>query len=438
VRARRLTIGAVLGLVLCATLGAVASVAVRPGVVGGPVDVRGAGLVVIVVLAWAIGRASRSGSAPGRHSAARDEVGEEVVWECDAAGRFTHAGPQCLELLGYVPEEAPSLSLFDVTHPDEHPVVTHLLSAGRGWRRRPFRCVTKDGAPVWLRSTAVARTDDQGCFTGLLGASTPVWEVPIGEPARTSAAIVRVLADGALRTAFQPIVSLADGRLLGVEALSRFAGCGDERTPEDWFTDAARVGLGVDLEIHAAAHALSRTTELPEDAYVSVNFSPETLLRPELAELLVRSPLPLSRIVVELTEHAAVGDYDALGRALEPLRAAGLRIAVDDAGAGYATFRHILRLGPDVIKLDRSLISGIDGDPAQRALAGAVVALARELGGVVVAEGVEDPAVVAVLRGLGVDAGQGYLFGRPSTRERDWRNWHRSRLPGAGLLSARS
>jgi EAL domain-containing protein (putative c-di-GMP-specific phosphodiesterase class I) len=118
---------------------------------------------------------------------------------------------------------------------------------------------------------------------------------------------------------------------------------------------------------------------------------------------------------VELTEHSAVGDYDALERALHPLREAGLRIAVDDAGAGYATFRHILRLEPDFIKLDLSLISGIDADPAQRALAGAVVALAREMRGVV-AEGIERSAELAVLLCLGVDAGQGYLFGRPSRR----------------------
>jgi EAL domain-containing protein (putative c-di-GMP-specific phosphodiesterase class I) len=249
------------------------------------------------------------------------------------------------------------------------------------------------------------------------------------------------MADGALRTAFQPIVSLADGRVLGVEALSRFAVADEGRTAEDWFADAARVGLGVDLEIHAAVHALRLATALPEDAYVSVNLSPETLLWPGLPEVLAKAPIPPSRIVVELTEHSAVGDYDALDRALQPLREAGLRLAVDDAGAGYATFRHILRLAPDLIKLDRSLICGIDGDPARRALAGAVVALAREMGGVVAAEGLESSAELAVVLGLGIDAGQGYLLGRPSTDERDWRDWHRSLRPHLSTtapLSARS
>jgi PAS domain S-box-containing protein len=442
VRAKHLTAGAVLGLALGAAMCAVVDAWIHPGIVGGPAEgVRDAALLVMIAAAWGIGRSSRCGAASRRHSAARDEVGEEVVWECDATGRFTHASPQCLELLGYAPEEARSLSLFDVTHPDEHAVVAHLLSTGRGWRRRPFRCVTKNGAPVWLRSTALAQADGQGRFSGLLGASHAVWEGPPGEAARTSAAILRLLVDDALRTAFQPIVSLADGRLLGVEALSRFDVADEGRTAEDWFTDAARVGLSVDLEIHAALHALRLATALPEDAYVSVNLSPETLRWPGLTDALRTAPIPLSRIVVELTEHSAVEDYDALDEALRPLREEGLRIAVDDAGAGYATFRHILRLAPNLIKLDRSLICGIDSDPARRALAGAVVAFAREVGGVVIAEGIESSAELAVVLGLGVDAGQGYLLGRPSTDERHWAAWgrsRRSRLPRAGLLSATS
>jgi PAS domain S-box-containing protein len=427
VRSRQVTVGAILGLALAAALCAV----VQAGLVGGSVaGFRDAALVGIVSAAWGTGRLSCSGAAPCRHSAAWEEVGEEVIWECDPAGRFTNVSAQCLELLGYAPEEARSLSLFDVTHPDEHALVAHLLSTGQGWQRRAFRCLSKDGAPVWLHSTAVAQTDGRGSLIGLLGASHRMWDGPRRETAATRAAVLRVLDGDALRTAFQPIVSLADGRILGFEALSRFAVPDEDRTPEDWFTAAARVGLGVDLEIHAALQALRLATALPEDAYVSVNLSPETLVWPGLADALRRTPIPLSRVVVELTEHCAVEDYDVLDRALQPLREAGLRIAVDDAGAGYATFRHIVRLAPDLIKLDRSLISGIDGDPARRALAGAVVGFAREVGGVVVAEGIERPAELAIVLNLGVDAGQGYLFARPSTDEGDWSEWNRSRRPG--------
>jgi PAS domain S-box-containing protein len=442
VRATILSGGAVLRLALGATLCAAVYSGTHPGIVGGSAaGIRDAALLVVVPAAWETVRAFRSRAASRRHSAAREEVCEEVIWGCDPAGRITHASPQCLELLGYAPEEARSLSLFDIAHPDEHAVVAHRLSIDQGWRRRPFRCVTKDGASVWLHSTALAQADGRGRFRGLLGASHRVWDAPPDETAETSAAILRVLAGDALTTAFQPIVSLADGRVLGVEALSRFAVADGGRTAEDWFIDAARVGLGVDLEVHAALKALRLAPALPEDAYVSVNFSPGTLLWPGLRDALRKAPIPLSRIVVELTEHSAVEDYDALDRALEPLRGRGLRIAVDDAGAGYATFRHILRLAPDLIKLDRSLVSGIDGDTARRALAGAVVVFAHETGGVVVAEGIERPAELDVVLGLGVDAGQGYLLGRPSTDVREWRDWHRSRqpqLPVAGLLRAGS
>src|SRR4051794_13568680 len=167
-RRKHLTGGAVLGLALVAGVCAV----VYAGIVRGPMSgVRDAALMVIAAAAWGTGRSSRSGAAERRLAAVRDEVGEEVVWGCDTAGRFTHASPQCMELLGYAPEEAPSLSLFDVAHSSEHAVVAHLLSSGQGWRRRPFRCVTKDGAPVWLHSTAVAQTDSRGRFSGLRGAS---------------------------------------------------------------------------------------------------------------------------------------------------------------------------------------------------------------------------------------------------------------------------
>lgn len=415
-RARLLAGAAVPGLALVAALVAVVHPGVVPGAGGGPAPGIGdAALLVVVAAAWVTGRVGRPRGASRRISAAHDEVGEEVLWECDAAGRFAHVGPQCLELLGYAPEEARSLSLFDVAHPDEHAVLAHLLATGRGWRRRPFRCVSKDGVPVWMRSNAVAQVDGRGRFSGLLGASHRMWDGPPPDTAGTSAAVLGVLADGALRTAFQPIVSLVDGRLLGVEALARFAADAGGRTVEDWFADAARVGLGVDLEVHAVRNALRLATALPDGAYVSVNLSPETLLWPGLPDVLRGAPVPLSRIVVELTEHSPVEDYDALAEALRPLRDGGLRIAVDDAGAGYATFRHILRLAPDLIKLDRSLISGIDGDPARRALSCAVVAFAREVGAVVVAEGVERSAELDVVVGLGVEAGQGYLLGRPRT-----------------------
>ena len=233
-------------------------------------------------------------------------------------------------------------------------------------------------------------------------------------PDLAAAAEVRAVLDGhGLQTVVQPIVCLTTGRVLGVEALSRFSAPGS-RTPEDWFADAAAVGLGIELELHAASRALQTAAALPETPYVSINLSPEALLAPATAALLTSGEhLRPSRILVELTERTAVDDYDRLRQALAPLRAAGIRLAVDDAGAGYANFRHILNLDPQVIKIDRSLIRGIEGDPARRALLAAVVTFAHGLGTTVVAEGLECREELTACAALGVDAGQGYLLGRP-------------------------
>jgi PAS domain S-box-containing protein len=368
--------------------------------------------------AWGVGRwrGERSAAEAGLRWIMMEEVGEEVAWECDADGRFVYASAQCLAVLGYLPDEVRSLTLFDVLHPEEHADAARLLATGAGWRRRPFRCVTRDGSLVWLRSNAVARLDRDGRPDGLRGSSHALDGAPLDvlRAKATSEAVLRVVQTDAVATAFQPILSLRDQRMVGVEALSRFCVPGDRRSPDDWFTDAARVGLGTELELHTLMLALVAAQAVPRHLYVSVNLSPETLLSPGVHGAIARSPIPPSRIVLEITEHSSVEDYDGLARALRPLRQAGARIAVDDAGAGYATFRHILALSPDVIKLDRTLIAGIDRDPARRALAAAMVSFAGETGTSVIAEGLETAAERRTVLRLGVDFGQGYLLGRPT------------------------
>ncbi|MCU1667901.1 MAG: Diguanylate phosphodiesterase [Blastococcus sp.] len=372
-----------------------------------------------------------------RRSATLEQVGEEIVWECDSHGRFTYASAQCLAGLGYPADEVRSLSLFDVLHPNEHAIAHHLLAAGEGWRRRPFHCVAKDGSSVWLRSTAVPTFGAEGRISGLAGASHVMDASPAveKESSATGAAVLEVIRTGAVRPAFQPIVAFGDLRMVGVEALSRFAVPGSQRSAQDWFTDAAAVGLAVDLELHALRVALEAARELPPDLYVSVNLSPDTLACAELASVLDSFPIAWSRLVIELTEHSSVDDYDLLARALAPLRKEGLRLAVDDAGAGYASFRHILALSADVIKLDRTLISGVDADSARQALAAAVVAFAHDMGAIVVAEGIETPDELRILRDLGVDSAQGYLLGRPTTSAEDWAAWH---TPGRAVLTEKA
>lgn len=393
-------------------------------------------VAVLVGLAWHLGRrvGRRSGESDGRRLSQLNEVREEITWNSDAEGRVTYASSQCLELLGYTSDEARSLTLLDVVHPDERAELGQLIADGQGWRRRPFRCIAKDGSPIWLRGSAVVRVDADGRLVGLSGAAHRLFDVPPDEGlgGATSAAVLRAIQSNAVTTAFQPIVSLATGRMLGVEALSRFSIPGEERTPQDWFTDAAKVGLGLELELHVLSLALNAAPVLPDHMYVSVNLSPEALLWPGLADVLARAPIAPSRIVVEITEHASVRDYDRLAAALRPLRDTGIRLAVDDAGAGYASFRHILCLSPEFIKLDRALISGIDSDPAQRALAAAVVMFAADMKATVIAEGVEETAELDIVRSLSIDAGQGYLLGKPTADATDWLNWGKVRIPRPG------
>jgi EAL domain-containing protein (putative c-di-GMP-specific phosphodiesterase class I) len=146
-----------------------------------------------------------------------------------------------------------------------------------------------------------------------------------------------------------------------------------------------------------------------------MNVSPATVLTRECAELLGR--MPLDRVVLELTEHDAVEDYDRLSAALAPFRAAGLRLAIDDVGAGFSSLRHIVVTAPDVIKLDRSIASGVATDRVLSTLVGSLVTFAHGSGARVVAEGVETADDAAALRALGVDHGQGWHFGRPGPPE---------------------
>jgi EAL domain-containing protein (putative c-di-GMP-specific phosphodiesterase class I) len=209
---------------------------------------------------------------------------------------------------------------------------------------------------------------------------------------------------------FQPMHDLVGRRIAGYEALTRFES-EPRRGPDKWFEEAATVGLGVELELAAIEMALAAFAELPEGAYLSLNASPATILSGRLSAML--SPWPLSRLMLEVTEHDVVEDYPGLDEALAEMRGQGLRLAIDDAGAGFASFRHILRLSPDVIKLDRSLTHDLDKRPDSRALAAALIGFATETGSRLVAEGVETQEELDALREIGIGKAQGYLLGRP-------------------------
>jgi EAL domain-containing protein (putative c-di-GMP-specific phosphodiesterase class I) len=220
-----------------------------------------------------------------------------------------------------------------------------------------------------------------------------------------------VIADRAIDIVYQPIADLRTGTVVGAEALSRFP-IEPRRTPDVWFDEAGAVGLGVELEVAAIEVALAGLDQLPPGAFLSVNLSAATATSPQLADLL--ADVDGERLVLELTEHVPVADYAPLLGALDELRRRGARIAVDDTGAGYAGLSHLLRLRPEVIKLDIELTRDIDLDPLKYALGAALVSFAGEVGAVIVAEGIETPGELAMLRRLGIPWGQGYLLARPA------------------------
>jgi EAL domain-containing protein (putative c-di-GMP-specific phosphodiesterase class I) len=219
-----------------------------------------------------------------------------------------------------------------------------------------------------------------------------------------------VLAGTGLSMQFQPIVDLDTRHLVGYEALARFTGP-PVRPPDVWFAEAQRVGLGAELQLAAIQQALEQLPHLPPQAYLAVNVGHDIAGSIELLRLL--HEVDSSRVVIELTEHQQVEDYPALISAVRSLRATGARLAIDDAGVGFAGFSNIRKLAPDLVKLDRILTTGIDADPARQALAAALVNFAAATGAKVIAEGIETAGELDVIRQLGIDYGQGYFLGRP-------------------------
>lgn len=219
-----------------------------------------------------------------------------------------------------------------------------------------------------------------------------------------------VLEGDGLRMAYQPIVDLVSGRVTGFEALARFA---DEtgRSPDRYFADAQKVQLDVDLELAAISRAVTALTDLPKPIYVAVNAGPGTLASGRLGAAF--GDAPLGRIVLEVTEHDALPMNAELLAELEGWRDKGVALAVDDAGAGYSGLQQIVRLKPDLVKLDVSLIRGIDQDTVRRSLVAAMVHFAQETGAKIVAEGIEHRAEADTLASLGVHRGQGWWLGRP-------------------------
>jgi EAL domain-containing protein (putative c-di-GMP-specific phosphodiesterase class I)/putative methionine-R-sulfoxide reductase with GAF domain len=216
--------------------------------------------------------------------------------------------------------------------------------------------------------------------------------------------------------AFQPVLALDSGAVVGFEALARFADA-RARSPDRWFADAWQAGLGCELELAVLRKALLSLPRLPGNSYLAVNVSPETAASPEILRLCTRHAA--DRIVLEITEHSCVDDYLVLSERARVLRKLGVHLAIDDAGAGFASLRHVLKLEPDLIKLDRSITHEIDTRVRHQSLAAALLTFARGTSASIVAEGIETAEELAMLKQLGVPYGQGYFLGRPGRLPED-------------------
>ncbi|HEY5436434.1 MAG TPA: EAL domain-containing protein, partial [Candidatus Limnocylindrales bacterium] len=308
------------------------------------------------------------------------------------------------------------------------------------WRPRPA-----DGpggqvmAELGIRAVAYAPIRDGDGLLGVVGVGTRdeayvrhlIDQLPaVGEFAATASALLsgqlewghrdelvrervrRVLAKGGLRPVFQPIVALASGEPVGYEALTRFA---DGTPPDRMIAEAHSVGLGLELEIACLAAALEASETLAPDCWLSMNASPEVILHPsELPGLLAHRS---RRIVIEVTEHVEIDDYAAVRAAVAGFGPT-VSLAVDDAGSGFASLRHVVELRPQFLKLDISLVRHVDRDLTRQAMIAGLSQFAARAGCEVIAEGIEDPAELQMLRELGVQLGQGYLLGRPEAVSR--------------------
>src|SRR4051794_11361083 len=249
-------------------------------------------------------------------------------------------------------------------------------------------------------------------ITMVMGAPRPA-EIPTPTVADWSAAIQYVLDEPELiRPVFQPIVDLETGAARGYETLARFVSP-IRATPPEWLAQAAARGVGPRLEAMLVEIGLDALARVPDNCFLTINISPSALDSDEVAQLLAARE-SLEGVVIEVTEQAVVEDYARLEYILRSLRAAGAAIAVDDAGAGYASLHHVVALRPQFVKLDRSLVADLDRDDAKLAVIESLITFSSRIDAWIVAEGIERAEEMAALQHMRVPLAQGYWLGMPS------------------------
>ena len=358
----------------------------------------------------------------GRDWSFADRLGDMISAHAPD-GTYRYASAAARDLLGYEPEELVGTEAYDYFHPDDVPkvAIAHRGALGSAVFRVIHRLRRKDAEYVWVETTNRIVTDPEGhevveilCCTRPVEHRETAEEMDDEERDACTRRINNVLANEAIDPVYQPIVELDSGRTIAYEALSRFPG-DQAHTPDRWFDDAWRIGLGVQLELLAARIAAAALPRLPDKVGLSINASPPTVATKDFLQCFGDR---VDRVAVEVTEHLQIDDYEDLRLNLSPLRAAGGQVAIDDFGAGYASLQHILKISPEWIKLDISLTERIGRDPIAQAMVTALVSFAEKIGVNVVAEGVEAADDLATLGELGIRYGQGFHLGRPEPLEK--------------------
>lgn len=222
--------------------------------------------------------------------------------------------------------------------------------------------------------------------------------------------LYEVLRSGALQMVWQPVTDSTTRQIRTVEALARFR-TEPFRLPNDWFDEAQAIGMGTELERNAFLKGVDILADLPDHVSLGFNVGGATILDRDFQKFLMEQDL--QRLVIEITEHDIINDYQTLIESLAPFRRRGLRLAIDDFGAGYACFRHILLLKPDIIKLDMSIVRDIDTNPQAQSVARALVAFAADTANGLIAEGVETESELTTLKALGITRIQGNVMHKP-------------------------
>lgn len=301
--------------------------------------------------------------------------------------------------------------------PGEDQSVLNWAGRGAAFATVGFICVLA----VTARDALNRRELDDDVRTTLTAATRQRGPLP-----SVRSSVHEALGQRRFHPVFQPIVDLRNGRLLGVEALTRFDMPGGHG-PDQWFRAAQAEGIGVDLDLVAVLGILDAADRLDLGTTLTMNVSPATIADPRLRDLLLTHPH--GPVVLEITEHEVIENYTALKTQLACLRQDGIRFAVDDAGAGFSSLHHIVELAPELIKLDASLVQRVATSSVRQALGRAMAAFADQIGATLVVEGIETEDDLRVWRALGATAAQGYLLGRPGDLDAILQAWRPSTAP---------